>query len=209
MEHITAQNEADARARAVDDIPPIPPITPMAVAQLAPVPVDVSRIMERFQKLRPMEFNGLNKEPLHPTVWILEMEKTFSVLECTVDYKIRCATYMLKGEADVWWRSTQPNLSVAHPDLTWEQFQEAFFENYFSKSYRERKATKIMKVTQGSKLILEYQQKFEELFYFAPAHLKTDIEKGKRFEKVLWPGISSILVSHGPQTYSKMVQVVK
>ncbi|XP_043714530.1 uncharacterized protein LOC122662889 [Telopea speciosissima] len=137
------------------------------------------------------------------------MEKIFTMIDCTEDCKIRCAAYMLKGEADAWWRSTKPNLVITHPNLTWEQFKEAFFENYFSESYHERKAAEFMDVTQGSKSVLECQQKFEELFHFAPIHLKDDVEKGKRFEKGLRPGISSILVSHGPQTYAEIVQVAK
>ncbi|XP_043714674.1 uncharacterized protein LOC122663027 [Telopea speciosissima] len=174
---MTAWNEADVRARTTTNIPPILATTPMAVAQQAPAPVDVSRIMERFQKLRPMEFNGLNKEPLPPAIWIREMEITFSMLECIEDCKIWCATCMLKGKADVWWRSTQPNHIATHPDLKWEKFKEAFFENYFPKIYRERKAMEFMEVTQGFKSILEYQQKFEELFHFVFAHLKTDRER--------------------------------
>ncbi|XP_043717508.1 uncharacterized protein LOC122665424 [Telopea speciosissima] len=137
------------------------------------------------------------------------MEKTFTMVGCKEECKIRCAAYMLKGEVDDWWRSTKPNLLVAHPNLTWEQFKDAFFENYFSESFRERKATEFTKVSQGAKSVLEYQQNFKELFHFAPPHLKTDIEKGKRFEKALRLGISSILSSHGPQNYAKMGQIAK
>ncbi|XP_043687664.1 uncharacterized protein LOC122638879 [Telopea speciosissima] len=111
------------------------------------------------------------------------MEKTFTMIDCTKDCKIRCAVYMLKGETDDWLRLTEPNLVVTHPNLTWEQVKEAFFENYFPESYCERKAAEFIDVTQGSKSVLKYQQKFEELFHFAPIHLKDDVEKGKRFEK--------------------------
>ncbi|XP_043694524.1 uncharacterized protein LOC122645264 [Telopea speciosissima] len=137
------------------------------------------------------------------------MEKTLTMIDCTEDYKMWCAAYMLKGEANDWWRSTEPNLVVTHPNLTWEQFKEAFFENYFPKSYRERKVAKFMDVSQGSKLVLEYQQEFKEPLHFAFIHLKDDVKKGKGFEKGLRPGMSSMLVSHGPQIYAKVVQVVK
>ncbi|XP_043696602.1 uncharacterized protein LOC122647217 [Telopea speciosissima] len=173
VDYLTGRYEADERARVAAYVPSPPPPTPEVAAQPALVQADLIKVTERFQKMRPMEFNVLNKEPLHLAVWIWEMEKTFTMVGCT------------------------------------EVFKEAFFENYFPESFQERKATEFTKVSQGAKSVLEYQQKFEELFHFTPPHLKTDIEKGKRFKKGLRPGISSILSSHGPQNYAKMVQVAK
>ncbi|XP_042490177.1 uncharacterized protein LOC122070134 [Macadamia integrifolia] len=92
------------------------------------------------------------------------------------------------------------------PNLIWEHFKVAFYNNYFPDSVRERKETEFMELNQGSNSVLEYQQDFEKLFFFALEHLKGDQAKAKRFEKGLRPAIGVVLVAQYLHSYAQVVQ---
>ncbi|XP_043705519.1 uncharacterized protein LOC122655386 [Telopea speciosissima] len=168
-----------------------------------------SKVMERFKKLQPSLFSNISSNPLQPKRWICAMERTFEVLECTDAQKLICAGFQLQDEAAAWWKSTKPNLEVTHPNPTWEQFKEAFFRNFFPESFRDEKEAEYVALTQGSRLVLDYQQQFKDLFHFAPEYLRNDAWKSKKFEKGLKPEISDMLAILDIQSYAQMVQKAK
>ncbi|XP_042485925.1 uncharacterized protein LOC122066176 [Macadamia integrifolia] len=127
----------------------------------------------------------------------------------TEEQKLMCADYQLKNEANAWWKSTKPILVALQPNLTWEHFKVEFYNNYFPDSMRERKEIEFMELKQGSNSVLEYQQDFEKLFFFAPEHLKGDQAKVKRFEKGLRPTIGAMLVAQYLHNYAQVVQATK
>ncbi|XP_042519155.1 uncharacterized protein LOC122092921 [Macadamia integrifolia] len=104
----------------------------------------------------------------------------------------------------------KPSCLVAlQPNLTWEHFKVAFYNNYYLDSVRERKETKFIELKQGSNSVLEYQQDFEKLFFFTPEHLKGDQAKAKRFEKGLRSAIGTLLVAQYLHNYAQVVQAAK
>ncbi|XP_043721069.1 uncharacterized protein LOC122668589 [Telopea speciosissima] len=131
-------------------------------------------IVERFQKLKPRTFARLIDDLLLPSKWVQQMEKIFDFLGCTEEQRIACAGFQLEGDAEAWWKSTRPNLMALHPNLTWDQFKTAFYENYFPRNFWEKKEAEFMSLVQGSRSVLEYQQKYEELHHFAPPYLRDD-----------------------------------
>ncbi|XP_043714666.1 uncharacterized protein LOC122663020 [Telopea speciosissima] len=165
--------------------------------------------MERFLKIQPLIFAGISRDTLQPVKWVKEMEKAFKFLGCTDEQKLVCAGYKLQYEAEAWWETTRPILEAAHPVLSWEVFKEAFFGNYFPTSVRKKKEIELAELTQGPKSVLEYQQKFEELFFFAPPHLNNDEVKPQKFEDGLKPQIASIMFPRVNQGYSETVQMAK
>ncbi|XP_043693057.1 uncharacterized protein LOC122643506 [Telopea speciosissima] len=140
---------------------------------------------------------------------IRDLERIFKVLPYSDLEKIRCATFQLRGDADVWWHSSKDLFWVKYPNATWAQFKEAFLENYFPRNFREKKEIEFMSLSQGSKLVLEYQQIFEEYFYFASTHLKTEDVKVRRFEGGLRASLSTSVVLHKYPTYAKVVEAAK
>ena len=62
--------------------------------------------IEQFRKLGSPSFLG-NLNPIEVESWIMQMEKIFDVIGCTEVQKVSFASFMLKGEAEHWWRSTK------------------------------------------------------------------------------------------------------
>ncbi|XP_043693054.1 uncharacterized protein LOC122643503 [Telopea speciosissima] len=166
-------------------VPNFPPPMPPNVQDNS-----TSKVMEKFKKLQPSSFSKIGTDALQPERWISAI---FEVLECTDAQKIICAGFQLQDEAAAWWKSTKANLEVIHPNPTWEQFKEAFFENFFLESFRDEKEAEFAALTQGLGLVLDYQQQFKDLFHFAPVHIRSDACKAKKFEKGLKPDIGAML----------------
>ncbi|XP_043704860.1 uncharacterized protein LOC122654710 [Telopea speciosissima] len=166
-------------------------------------------MMERFLKMQPLTFAGISRDILLPVKWVKEMKKALKFLGCNEKQKLICAGYKLQYEAEAWWETTRPILEVAHPVITWDIFKQAFFANYFPTSVRKKKEIELAELTQGPKSVLEYQQKFEELFFFAPPYLSDDEAKAQKFEDGLRPQIVSIMATRPTQGYSETVQTAK
>ena len=78
--------------------------------------------IEQFRKMGPPSFLG-NPDPTEAETWIMQMEKIFDVVGCTEVQKVSFASFMLKGEAEHWWRSTKKTLSLEKDEiLTWTIF---------------------------------------------------------------------------------------
>ncbi|XP_043696782.1 uncharacterized protein LOC122647450 [Telopea speciosissima] len=176
---------------------------------MVPEWVDASKLSERFQKHHPPTFYKLIHDSMFPATWLWDLERIFEVLSCNHLENIRCATFQLRGDADVWWRSSKDHFCAKYPNATWAQFKEAFLENYFPRNFQEKKKIEFMNLSQGSKLVLEYQQLFEEYFNFAPIHLKTEDVKARRFERGLRPSLSTTVVLHKYPTYAEVVEAAK
>ncbi|XP_043710366.1 uncharacterized protein LOC122659301 [Telopea speciosissima] len=146
---------------------------------------------------------------MFPATWVRDLERIFEVLPCNVLEKIRCATFQLRGDADVWWRSLKDHFWAKYPNATWAQFKEAFLKNYFPRNFRPKKEIEFMNLSQRSKSVLEYQQLFEEYFYFASIYLKTKDVKARRFERGLRASLSTAVVLHKYPTYAEVVKAAK
>ncbi|KAJ4717071.1 Retrotransposon protein, putative, Ty3-gypsy subclass [Melia azedarach] len=143
-------------------------------------------VVEQFRKLQPPFFEG-SINPLVAEEWVRELEKIFRLIDCTDQQKVTCATYMLKRSASHW-------------------FKELFNEKYFPQSLRDDKEAEFIQLTQGSKSLIEYERKFEELSRFAPHLVDTEARKARRFERGLKPELRKLISVLELKTYSSVLQ---
>lgn len=52
------------------------------------------------------------------------------------DDRVRCATYLLKDDASLWWEGAERGVNL--DTLTWAQFKDIFYEKYFTAYVRGR-----------------------------------------------------------------------
>ncbi|KAJ4717010.1 Retrotransposon protein, putative, Ty3-gypsy subclass [Melia azedarach] len=141
-------------------------------------------MVEQFRKLQPPFFEG-SINPLVAEEWVRELEKIFRLIDCTDQQKVTCATYILKGSASHWWEMTSRAQDMDGYNVTWDRFKELFDEKYFPQSLRDDKEAEFIQLTQGSKSLIEYERKFEELSRFAPHLVDTEARKARRFERFI------------------------
>ena len=65
--------------------------------------------------------------------WIEELEKAFRACQIPEDQKLSMAAFLLKRDANNWWKRVIRDL--VQP--TWQTFRDEFFQEYFSDATRE------------------------------------------------------------------------
>ncbi|XP_028078878.1 probable terpene synthase 2 [Camellia sinensis] len=66
--------------------------------------------------------------------------------------------------------------------MTWAQFNEIFYNKYFSQCFRDLKVSEFQELKQGKVSVVEYDAKFIELARFAPHMVDTDYKKAQEFD---------------------------
>ncbi|XP_043694196.1 uncharacterized protein LOC122644893 [Telopea speciosissima] len=170
-----------------------------------PRPIDgTSKMVTEFRKLRPLAFKGTSADPIIAKGWLRELEKNFELLQCSDEQKVACSTYILQGEADLWWQTTKRILEGQL--VTWAQFLELFREKYFPITVRQAKAAEFIKLQQGSMTVIDYEKKFEELSHYTPHLVATDVDKARLFESGLNNGIQRMVTALELNTYVEVVR---
>ena len=78
--------------------------------------------------MKPPEFKG-EMDPVAASLWLKELEKTFTLTQVSDEHKTEYASYFLKNEANYWWESTRA-LQGEGP-VAWTRFTELFLSKYF------------------------------------------------------------------------------
>ncbi|KAJ4974356.1 hypothetical protein NE237_007530 [Protea cynaroides] len=130
-------------------------------------------------------------------------------MTCTEDEKVLFATHMLKEDANVWWNSTRAYLETKHTQVDWEVFKVAFFDKYFPKSFRDQMERKFLNLQQSQSTVDAYQQRYEELFFFAPASMQEEETKTHRFTMGLRRGIREHILGLDKKIYNEAIQVAR
>jgi hypothetical protein len=145
-----------------------------------------ARELRDFNQQNPSKFNG-EHDPDKADLWLEEMEKIFEMLHCTDAKKVEYATFLLRAEADSWWRGEKQIMENNNEVLNWETFKQKFLDKYFPSSARSEKEAPFLKLYQGNMTISEYADIFESLakhFRYFRDHVDEDY-KCERFENGL------------------------
>jgi hypothetical protein len=88
--------------------------------------------------------------------------------------------FQLKGSALLWWKMLLPQLNMVVEDVSWELFEEWFWERYLSEEFIEHQLNEFNALRQGGRTVPEYEARFMELLRYAP-HLNTEKLKVNKF----------------------------
>ncbi|KAL9237252.1 hypothetical protein vseg_011826 [Gypsophila vaccaria] len=163
---------------------------------------------------RPNRFEG-DGDPVKLENWIREFEKIFTTLQCPDDMKVDQAAFYLSGQADLWWHENKDKLSKPsyQTDLEgekiqvtfgWIEFKRALRQEFFPELMRKAKKSEFNSLEQGSMLVQEYYNKFQELARFTPKMVPTEEARASKFEDGLSLSIQERL---GGASYDTMLQV--
>ncbi|XP_057452280.1 uncharacterized protein LOC130744104 [Lotus japonicus] len=123
---------------------------------------DQIRMRTDFNRHGPPKFQG-EVEPEKADLWIQEMEKIFEALHTPDAEKENLATFMLKGDAEYWWRSARQLMTDNHVAITWESFKRAFMEKYFPETTKQDMENQFLNLRQGLMTVGEYAARLETL----------------------------------------------
>ncbi|XP_073121897.1 uncharacterized protein [Henckelia pumila] len=159
-------------------------------------------IYKMFLELGPPEFKG-ETDPLIAEQWFQAMETAFEFMQITDADRLRCATYMFRDDARVWWSGAKAALNLT--TLTWNGFKDVFYGKYCTVSTRNRLAREFLEIRQGNMSIAEYVKKFERGRYFVPMISGDPAEELKHFTEGLNAFIRKDVRLSGTKNYKDAV----
>ncbi|XP_075507509.1 uncharacterized protein LOC142544335 [Primulina tabacum] len=136
--------------------------------------------------------------------WIKSLESIFSYLHMEDADKVTCAIFLLTKHARIWWESTRVALPAI--PLTWETFKTVFYNKYFSKDVRAKKASDFLNLKQGTMSMGEYIQQFEAGVQYVPYIAQDDTSKGEHFMRGLRSEIKRDVRMSKVATYGEIVE---
>ncbi|KAJ4961944.1 hypothetical protein NE237_021854 [Protea cynaroides] len=116
---------------------------------------------------------------------------------------------MLKEDTNAWWNSTRAYLETKHTQVDWEAFKVVFIDKYFLKSFRDQMEREFLNLQQSQTTVDAYQQRYEELFFYAPASMQEEETKTRRFTMGLRSGITEHILGLDKKIYNEAVQVAR
>ncbi|MCI11756.1 GRAS family transcription factor [Trifolium medium] len=127
--------------------------------------------------------------------WIEEVEIIFEAMGCSEESKTTLGTYVLREEANHWWKSAKQRIGAGGVVITWEMFKREFLMKYFPADVKNKKVVEFMELKQGNMSVTEYAAKFESLCAFSPHYNTAEAEYDKcvKFESGLRPDIKHLI----------------
>ncbi|XP_052209182.1 uncharacterized protein LOC127812702 [Diospyros lotus] len=168
-------------------------------------------VINWFQRLSPPVFQGRASADLSESeYWIEQLEKIFDFIECGEWEKVVCATFMLRDEADHWWRTMQRTLPgptrQGMPVVTWTQFKELFYTKYFPLCKKLEKSREFMNLKQTEDMsVAQHEDSFSWLIKYMPIYNLDEEAKSHKFLDGLRLETQLALCSLGAHTYSEVV----
>ncbi|XP_075489635.1 uncharacterized protein LOC142528468 [Primulina tabacum] len=159
-------------------------------------------VYERFQKMNPQKFSGTTN-PMVAEEWVKSIEVIFEYMELQDVDRVRCAIFLLAGDARRWWDSA--SVAVNLPMLSWDGFKEMFFAKYFTEEVQARLTTEFMTLRQGDSSVAEFVRKFEQGCYFVPLIANDARAKLRHFMGGLRPVLRRDVRVTGLTTYAAVV----
>ncbi|XP_052178720.1 uncharacterized protein LOC127792306 [Diospyros lotus] len=143
-------------------------------------------LLKDFKALRPPEFSG-GADMVEAEDWLLAVEKHLRSISCAKAHRVRLGTFLLRGDAERWWKTTRQQYGDGGP--TWTQFVAAFNETYVQAWVRERKMFEFIDLQQGSKTVTQYETEFVALSRYAPELVTPESRRVSKFQRGLRPEI--------------------
>jgi hypothetical protein len=115
-------------------------------------------------------------------VWLRVMESKFPLLlgDCPDDTKARFTAQLLCGPARTWWDHFRAMLPAGH-EVSWEEFKAAFRGHHIPTGILDRKLNEFLALNQGTCMVLQYAQAFNDLCQCVGYHADSDENKRDRF----------------------------
>ncbi|KAF3772173.1 hypothetical protein EJ110_NYTH56328 [Nymphaea thermarum] len=117
---------------------------------------------KQFLWMQPPVFTG-DGSPDKAEEWIEVVEHIFEVLEVPRGNKVNYGSYMLKGDAKRWWKSTREIRFAGQQSISWRQFRDLFFSTYFPAHARNKKMQEFLDLQQNHLSLEEYVTKYRHL----------------------------------------------
>ncbi|KAF3776212.1 hypothetical protein EJ110_NYTH48825 [Nymphaea thermarum] len=141
--------------------------------------------------------------------WIEEIERIFVLLGMPEENKVNYGTYLLKGNALDWWKSTLEIRFAGQPSLSWMQFRDSFLDTYYHVHVRDQKMQEFLDLQQNQLNLKDYITRYRHLEAYCPHFYTTDGARAGKFVRGLREGLRSKVLSSRPRDLDEVVTMAR
>ncbi|CAH9094849.1 unnamed protein product [Cuscuta epithymum] len=129
--------------------------------------IRISKYIKEARDLGCKPFDGTGDISISAQ-WIKRLNEAALDMQLTPEYKLRVAVRLLEGMASKWWDGTKSKYGET---VTWENFREEFFAQYYSNFEVNKKVREYTLLTQeGNMTVRELEYKFKDLADYIPEY---------------------------------------
>ncbi|KAF3783898.1 hypothetical protein EJ110_NYTH31468 [Nymphaea thermarum] len=163
---------------------------------------------QQFMAMQPPIFSGgcSHDQAKH---WIEEIERFFVLLRMPEEDKVNYGTYLLKGDALDWWKSTLEIRFAGQLSLSWMQFRDSFFSTYYPVHARDKKMQEFLDLQQNQLNLEEYITRYRHLETYCPHFYSTDGARACKFVRGMREGLRSKVLSSRPRDLDEAVTMAR
>nr|CAD1830082.1 unnamed protein product [Ananas comosus var. bracteatus] len=107
-------------------------------------------------------FDGKEADPWVLETWFTSMEALFEDIYTLEKDKVHLAAHCFEKDAQIWWQKAKKSRGLNTSSLTWEEFREIVFMEYFPDSDRRKMKEDFRKLRQGNRsawfILIEIEQ---------------------------------------------------
>ncbi|XP_020080782.1 uncharacterized protein LOC109704457 [Ananas comosus] len=178
-------------------VPPIPPTVSPVVSGISDSDLTATeagrvrfvKVLEAFMRFNPPIFDGKEADSWVLETWFTAMEALFEDIYTLERDKVPLAAHCFEKDAQIWWQKTKKKRASYLPPLTWEEFREMLFMEYFPDSDKRKMKKDFRKLRQENRSVQEYEREFTHLVNCVPGMVHTDRDRAEYFERGLRPDI--------------------
>ncbi|XP_073017836.1 uncharacterized protein [Primulina eburnea] len=159
-------------------------------------------VYERFRRMDPKDFFGTTN-PFVAKGWIRSLEVIFRYMDMPDADRVRCTSYLLKGDASLWWEGAERGVNLE--TLPWDDFKRIFYDKYFTADVHSRLKREFMSLRQMDSSVAEYVQKFDWGYHFMPLIANDIAENSRNFLDCLRLKIRRDVMLTNPIDYTIVV----
>jgi hypothetical protein len=113
-------------------------------------------VLRELEKVKFLKFMGATDGSV-VEAWLENMAMCFTLRDYTSNMKVCMVVFQLKGSSFLWWKTLLPQLNMVVEDVSWELFEEWFWERYLFKEFIERQLNEFNALRQGGRMVPEYE----------------------------------------------------
>ncbi|XP_072951778.1 uncharacterized protein [Typha angustifolia] len=139
---------------------------------------------------------------------MVDVRKILIAFECLESRQVTFATFLLRGEAEEWWRATERMMPdrLAGEYITWRAFSDSFDQIYFPASLRFELTREFTHLRLGNMTVAQYEDRFNALSRFCPRVIPDDAARANQFKMGLRIEIRKQVNMVKNLTYAELVE---
>ncbi|XP_049934310.1 uncharacterized protein LOC126410146 [Nymphaea colorata] len=163
---------------------------------------------QQFMAMQPPIFSGGCSHD-KAKQWIEEVERIFVLLKMPEEDKVNYGTYLLKGDAMDWWKSTLEIRYAGQPSISWKQFRDSFLNTYYPVHARDKNMQEFLDLQQNQMSLEEYITRYRHLEAYCPHFYTTDGARAGKFVRGLREGLRTKVLTSRPRDLDEAVTMAR